>query len=102
VTGRATVYQWQCAGGAPVIVRQVTQPDAAGFIANFWYRIRPGGLFAPDPPVAPTRTLPRTGTGPGAGAGSSTTGTTFAAALLVGAATLVVPGIRLIRSRGGA
>lgn len=97
VTGRATVYQWQCAGGAPVIVRQVTQPDAAGFIANFWYRIRPGGLFAPDPPVAPVGTLPRTGTGAG---GATSLAALPMAALLIGAAALAIPGL-LLRSRGG-
>jgi hypothetical protein len=42
VTGRETVYEWRCAGGAPVIVRQVTSPDARGFLSNIWHEIRPG------------------------------------------------------------
>src|SRR5262245_39211548 len=41
VTGRATIYEWRCAGGAPVIERQVTAPDARGFLANIWYPISP-------------------------------------------------------------
>ena len=39
VTGRETVYEWRCASGAPVIVRQVTTPDARGFLSNIWYEI---------------------------------------------------------------
>ena len=39
VTGRATVFEWRCANGAPVIVRQVASPDARGFLANIWYEI---------------------------------------------------------------
>ncbi len=39
VTGRATVYEWRCARGAPVIVRQVVEPDARGFLSNIWFAI---------------------------------------------------------------
>ena len=39
VTGRATVYAWRCTGGAPVIERQLTEPDASGYLANVWYQI---------------------------------------------------------------
>jgi hypothetical protein len=39
VTGRATVYAWRCAQGAPAIARQVTEPDARGYLANVWYAI---------------------------------------------------------------
>lgn len=42
VTGRATVYQWRCAGGTPVIVRLLTGPDERGFLANIWHEITPG------------------------------------------------------------
>jgi hypothetical protein len=42
VTGRETVYQWRCANGAPEVVKQVLQPDARGFISDFWYEISPG------------------------------------------------------------
>ncbi len=37
--GRATVYQWRCENGAPVIVQQVFTADAQGFIAEIWYPI---------------------------------------------------------------
>jgi hypothetical protein len=36
VTGRATVFEWRCANERPTIVRQVAQPDAAGYLANIW------------------------------------------------------------------
>ena len=39
VTGRATVYEWRCTDGSPAIVKQLFQPDAQGFIADFWYEI---------------------------------------------------------------
>ncbi len=39
--GRATIYEWRCAGGEPVIARQVLQVDAGGFPAQFWYRVAP-------------------------------------------------------------
>ena len=39
VTGRATVYAWRCLDGAPAIVKEVTPPDAQGFLAAFWYEI---------------------------------------------------------------
>jgi hypothetical protein len=41
-TGRATVYLWRCSSGTPTVVRQVSQADARGFIANIWYEIPPG------------------------------------------------------------
>jgi len=41
VTGRATVYEWRCANGAPQIVKELTKPDARGFLAMFWYPISP-------------------------------------------------------------
>jgi hypothetical protein len=40
VTGRATVYQWQCREGPPEIIRQLVEPDARGFLSNIWYEIR--------------------------------------------------------------
>ena len=40
-TGRATVFTWSCADGAPVKGEQVAQADAQGFIADFWYVIAP-------------------------------------------------------------
>jgi hypothetical protein len=39
VTGRETVYEWRCRAGAPEIVRQVSEVDAQGFIADIWYAI---------------------------------------------------------------
>ncbi len=41
VTGRETVYEWRCLNGAPEIVRQLTQPDARGFLSDIWYKISP-------------------------------------------------------------
>ena len=41
VTGRATVYAWRCADGAPAIERQITEPDARGYLANVWHEIAP-------------------------------------------------------------
>jgi hypothetical protein len=40
-TGRATVYEWKCAKGAPEVVRQFAQPDARGFLSHIWYAISP-------------------------------------------------------------
>ncbi len=37
--GRATVYEWRCKAGVPEIVKQVTKPDAQGFIDGIWYPI---------------------------------------------------------------
>ena len=37
VTGRATVYTWRCADGAPTIVDPVFTPDERGFLSEFWY-----------------------------------------------------------------
>jgi hypothetical protein len=42
VTGRETVYQWRCLNGVPDIVKQLTQPDARGFLSDIWHRISPG------------------------------------------------------------
>jgi len=39
VTGRATVYDWRCAAGRPVIERQVAVPDSRGYLRNIWYEI---------------------------------------------------------------
>jgi hypothetical protein len=41
VTGRATVFEWRCADAMPTIVRQLAEPDAAGYLANIWYPIAP-------------------------------------------------------------
>lgn len=41
VTGRATVFAWRCAGDHPAIVRQLAQPDVAGYLDNIWYAIAP-------------------------------------------------------------
>jgi hypothetical protein len=40
-TGRATVYEWKCASGAPEVVRQFAQPDARGFLSHVWHAISP-------------------------------------------------------------
>jgi putative hemolysin len=41
VTGRETVYEWRCVDGAPEIVQQLIQPDAQGFLSDYWYEITP-------------------------------------------------------------
>ena len=40
-SGRATIYEWKCRGKQPEIVREVTKPDAAGYISDMWYEINP-------------------------------------------------------------
>ncbi|WP_444931415.1 hypothetical protein ACJJIF_06450 [Microbulbifer sp. SSSA002] len=39
VTGRASVYEWHCSQDSPAIVRQVSKPDARGYLSNDWYRL---------------------------------------------------------------
>lgn len=39
VTGRATVYEWQCHAGKPRIVRQIYRADAQGYLADFWFEL---------------------------------------------------------------
>ncbi len=41
VTGHATVYNWRCTKGEPVIVEQIVQPDEAGFLSDIWYPVFP-------------------------------------------------------------
>jgi putative hemolysin/predicted secreted protein len=41
VTGRATVYEWKCANGKPEVVKQLFNPDARGFLSDFWHEIAP-------------------------------------------------------------
>lgn len=43
VRDRANIYDWRCQGGHPVITRQINQPDARGYLKNFWYRIEKSG-----------------------------------------------------------
>ena len=40
VTGRATIYEWRCTNGIPTIVKELTHPDARGFLSMFWYEIK--------------------------------------------------------------
>ncbi|WP_413662415.1 hypothetical protein ACG1BZ_14330 [Microbulbifer sp. CNSA002] len=39
VAGRASMYQWRCRSGTPEIIRQISKPDARGFLSNYWYRL---------------------------------------------------------------
>ncbi|MFP3895614.1 MAG: hypothetical protein ACLFV5_02085 [Anaerolineales bacterium] len=41
VTGRATVYEWRCVDGIPQAGEQIFEPDAQGFLSDFWYEIGP-------------------------------------------------------------
>lgn len=76
VTGRATVYAWECRNGVATPGRQGWQMDARGFIANIWYAMSPQGATGPQ-------TLPATG-----GASLFTDSTTMLVVLGVGAALL--------------
>ena len=38
-TGRETVYAWKCVSGKPQVDKQVLNPDARGFITEFWYAL---------------------------------------------------------------
>ncbi len=40
-SGRTTIYEWKCQGKEPMIVREITKPDAAGYISNIWHDITP-------------------------------------------------------------
>ena len=39
--GRATIYEWRCAGGEAVVVRQVLDVDPTGYPTAFWHRVVP-------------------------------------------------------------
>lgn len=39
VAGRATVYEWSCVNGTATAGRQLTQPDAQGYLEMYWYEI---------------------------------------------------------------
>jgi DNA-binding CsgD family transcriptional regulator len=41
VTGRATIYLWECEDGAPAIAEQATEADGQGYLALFWYHVLP-------------------------------------------------------------
>jgi hypothetical protein len=41
IVGRETIYEWRCTEGIPQIVNEVFEPDAQGFISDFWYQISP-------------------------------------------------------------
>lgn len=49
VTGRATVFAWQCVAGKPTILRESVKPDKRGFLSNIWYEISP--IEESKPPV---------------------------------------------------
>lgn len=36
MTGHDTIYQWDCHGGSPRVVRQTWHVDPRGFVAEFW------------------------------------------------------------------
>jgi hypothetical protein len=41
VTGHNTIYSFHCVKDAPVLLEQIAQVDAAGYLANIWYLIEP-------------------------------------------------------------
>lgn len=40
-TGHATIFDWRCRGGAPVIAKQRYSVDPRGFVAEYWRRLAP-------------------------------------------------------------
>jgi len=40
VTGHDTIYSWHCAKGAPEVLEQIDQVDAAGYLTRIWYPIQ--------------------------------------------------------------
>ncbi len=40
-TGHATIFDWRCRDGAPVIAKQRFKVDPRGFVAEFWRRLAP-------------------------------------------------------------
>jgi hypothetical protein len=38
-TGHATIFDWRCRDGRPVIARQRFKVDGRGFVAEFWRRL---------------------------------------------------------------
>jgi hypothetical protein len=41
VTGHDTIYRWHCVKDTPEVLDQISQVDAAGFLAQIWYQIEP-------------------------------------------------------------
>jgi hypothetical protein len=41
ITGHDTIYSWHCVKDAPEMLEQISQVDAAGYIANIWYKLEP-------------------------------------------------------------
>jgi hypothetical protein len=51
VTGHNTIYSWRCVKGAPELLDQIAQVDAAGYLANIWYPIAQAS--DPEPESSP-------------------------------------------------
>ena len=41
VTGHATIYSWRCSQETPQLLEQIGQLDAAGYLAQIWYEVKP-------------------------------------------------------------
>jgi hypothetical protein len=41
VTGRETVYEWRYLDDVTDMQKQLSQPDAQGFLSYIWYKISP-------------------------------------------------------------
>jgi hypothetical protein len=41
VTGHDTIYSWHCVKDAPELLDQIEKVDAAGYLAQIWYKIEP-------------------------------------------------------------
>ena len=41
VTGHSTIYSWHCIKDTPKLLDQIENVDAAGYLAQIWYEIKP-------------------------------------------------------------
>jgi hypothetical protein len=39
VTGHTTIYSWGCVNATPKLLKQLDQPDEAGYLSRIWYRL---------------------------------------------------------------
>ncbi|HLO32444.1 MAG TPA: hypothetical protein VK249_25055 [Anaerolineales bacterium] len=53
VTGHDTIYSWHCVKGAAQVLDQISEVDAAGYLANIWYPITAGTSISSDLTATP-------------------------------------------------
>ncbi len=54
VTGHETIYSWHCVKDIPEVLDQIAKVDAAGYLANIWYPIKPNANPQPATGATPT------------------------------------------------